>query len=206
MPQRSAPAGSCTGAGSRDLRRRRSPFSLRPRRSAQPAGAHRNPRPRCDPSTPRTNGIAFLAGFLLGTADRHRRPGPRPGRHRSTRVSRHHQGAGGVAPRHRTVDHGTPGTSLTSHPWRKRVRGGAILAGLHHVGSGATLSMAGLLGFGGPKRLVLTLLAMASISEVDLGALEGPRADRSLHRHRHGARLVAWHRRRRREACCLPHG
>ncbi len=32
--------------------------------------------------------------------------------------------------------------------------------------------MAGLLGFGGPKRLILTLLAMASISDVDLGAVE----------------------------------
>jgi hypothetical protein len=32
--------------------------------------------------------------------------------------------------------------------------------------------MAGLLGFGGPKRLVLTLLAMASVSEADLGDVE----------------------------------
>ena len=45
----------------------------------------------------------------------------------------------------------------------------AILAGLERVGPGAAVSMAGLLGFGGPKRLVLTLLAMASISEADLG-------------------------------------
>ena len=45
----------------------------------------------------------------------------------------------------------------------------AILAGLGHVGPAAAFSMAGLLGFGGPKRLVLTFLAMASVSEADLG-------------------------------------
>ena len=38
--------------------------------------------------------------------------------------------------------------------------GSAILAGLGHVGPAAAFSMAGLLGFGGPKRLVLTFLAM----------------------------------------------
>jgi hypothetical protein len=32
--------------------------------------------------------------------------------------------------------------------------------------------MAGLLGFGGPKRLVLTFLAMASVSEANLGDVE----------------------------------
>ena len=48
-------------------------------------------------------------------------------------------------------------------------RGKAILAGLAHVGPAAAFSMAGLLGFGGPKRLVLTLLAMASVSEATIG-------------------------------------
>ena len=48
-------------------------------------------------------------------------------------------------------------------------RGKAILAGLGHVGPAAAFSMAGLLGFGGPKRLVLTLLAMASVSEATIG-------------------------------------
>jgi hypothetical protein len=47
-------------------------------------------------------------------------------------------------------------------------RGGAILAGLAHVGPAAAFSMAGLLGFGGPKRLVLTFLAMAVVSEATL--------------------------------------
>jgi hypothetical protein len=48
-------------------------------------------------------------------------------------------------------------------------RGGAILAGLGRVKPAAAFSMAGLLGFGGPKRLVLTFLAMGSVSEADVG-------------------------------------
>jgi hypothetical protein len=51
-------------------------------------------------------------------------------------------------------------------------RGGALLAGLSRVGPAAALSMAGFLGFGGPKRLVLTFLAMASVSEAGLGDVE----------------------------------
>jgi hypothetical protein len=43
-------------------------------------------------------------------------------------------------------------------------RGSAIMASLRHVRPAAALSMAGLLGFGGPKRLLLTLLAMASVT------------------------------------------
>ena len=48
-------------------------------------------------------------------------------------------------------------------------RSEAILAGLAHVKPAAALSMAALLGFGGPKRLLLTLLAMAAVTEADLG-------------------------------------
>ena len=51
-------------------------------------------------------------------------------------------------------------------------RGGTILARLRHVRAGTALTMAGVLGFGGPKRLLLTLLAMASISEAGLGDIE----------------------------------
>ena len=40
----------------------------------------------------------------------------------------------------------------------------AIMSGLRSVRPAAACSMAGLLGFGGPKRLLLTLLAMASVS------------------------------------------
>jgi hypothetical protein len=43
------------------------------------------------------------------------------------------------------------------------------MAGLANVRPAAAFSMAGLLGFGGPKRLVLTFLAMASISDAGLG-------------------------------------
>lgn len=54
-------------------------------------------------------------------------------------------------------------------PENESSRAGAILTGLSHVGPAAAFSMAGLLGFGGPKRLLLTLLAMGSISEATYG-------------------------------------
>jgi hypothetical protein len=43
---------------------------------------------------------------------------------------------------------------------------------LSHVRPGALFSVGGLLGFGGPKRLVLTFLAMASLSRADLRSVE----------------------------------
>jgi threonine/homoserine/homoserine lactone efflux protein len=46
----------------------------------------------------------------------------------------------------------------------KSGRGTAIMAGLHETGPAAAFSMAALLGFGGPKRLLFTLLAMTAIS------------------------------------------
>ena len=45
----------------------------------------------------------------------------------------------------------------------------AILEGLDKVRPAAAFSIAALLGFGGPKRLVFTFLAMASISEASIG-------------------------------------
>jgi Sap, sulfolipid-1-addressing protein len=48
-------------------------------------------------------------------------------------------------------------------------RAAAILAGLEHVGPGAAFWMAGLLGFGGPKRLLVTFLAMAAVSADAVG-------------------------------------
>jgi hypothetical protein len=45
----------------------------------------------------------------------------------------------------------------------------AIMASLRHVQPAAACSMAGLLGFGGPKRLVLTLLAMAWVNSAGHG-------------------------------------
>ena len=55
-------------------------------------------------------------------------------------------------------------------------RGPAIMAGLHEMGPAAAFSTAALLGFGGPKRLLFTLLAMTAIS----GAGDGPVADTTL--------------------------
>ena len=62
--------------------------------------------------------------------------------------------------------------------------------GSPNVRPAAAFSMAGLLGFGGPKRLVLTFLAMATVSEA--GRRHRRRhAGHRLHRDRHRARLGA---------------
>ena len=122
---------------------------------------------------PRTNGVAFLAGFLFGTAVACAL-GLKLGQ---AAVDRPDSSATikalaalfiGIA----LLVAGLRARRSPPRPPAETSRGGAILAGLGHVGPGAALSMAGLLGFGGPKRLILTLLAMASISDVGLGALE----------------------------------
>jgi hypothetical protein len=120
---------------------------------------------------PRRNGVAFLSGLLLGTCI----------------------GCGlglffGNAAVEGIDSHGTIEGVLTlilglvllliglraqhSSP-RAEIEGSsrasAILAGLHNVRPAAAFSIAGLLGLGGPKRLVLTFLAMASISEAGIG-------------------------------------
>jgi hypothetical protein len=118
---------------------------------------------------PRTNGIAFLSGFLLGTTIA--------------------CGLGlvlGQAAVDRLDSHETVEVVLTlllgvmllavglrarhapPRPEAGGSRARAILAGLGNVRPAAAFSMAGLLGFGGPKRLVLTFLAMASVSEASL--------------------------------------
>ena len=119
---------------------------------------------------PRTNGIAFLSGFLLGTT-----------------VA---CGLGlllGQAAVERLDSHDTVESVLTlllgvallavglrvrwtpPQPDAGGSRASAILTGLGDVRPAAAFSMAGLLGFGGPKRLVLTFLAMGSVSEASLG-------------------------------------
>lgn len=119
---------------------------------------------------PRTNAVAFLTGFLLGTV-----------------IACGLGLALGQAAVDRLDSHETLRAALTfllglallavglrarREPPRTEARGSratAILAGIRDVGPAATFSMAGLLGFGGPKRLLLTFLAMASATAAGLG-------------------------------------
>jgi len=122
---------------------------------------------------PRTNGIAFLSGFLLGTTIACGL-GLLLGQAAVARLDSHETVeevltlllgvallAVGLRARH-TPPRAEAGGSRAS----------AILAGLGNVRPAAAFSMAGLLGFGGPKRLVLTFLAMASVSEASLRDVE----------------------------------
>jgi len=119
---------------------------------------------------PRTNGIAFLSGFLLGTTLACI-VGLIVGQAAVDKLDSHEHVeevltlllgllliAAGLRARQAPV-----------RPESEGGRGKAILAGLGHVGPAAAFSMAGLLGFGGPKRLVLTLLAMGTVSEASIG-------------------------------------
>lgn len=119
---------------------------------------------------PRTNGIAFLSGFLVGTV-------------LACVVGL----ALGQAAVDRLDSHGTVEAVLTlllggaliavglearqrsPRPQTEGGRASAILAGLGNVRPAAAFSTAGLLGFGGPKRLVLTVLAMASVTGAGVG-------------------------------------
>lgn len=122
---------------------------------------------------PRSNGIAFASGFLLGGMIA--------------------CGAGlllGSASVSRLDNQGTVQQTLglvagivlvvlglwerRRPPGGKRASGraGAILERLSRVRPGEALASATVLGFGGPKRLVLTLLAMAAISTADRGLVE----------------------------------
>ena len=118
---------------------------------------------------PRRNGIAFLSGFVIGTAiacvvglvlgdafverlDAH-----------DTFKSVVTLGLGLVL-----IAVGLQARHAPPQPEARSSRAAAILATLGNVGPAATFSMAGLLGFGGPKRLVLTLLAMTAVSQASL--------------------------------------
>jgi Sap, sulfolipid-1-addressing protein len=122
---------------------------------------------------PRTNGIAFLSGFLLGTAIASGL-GLVLGQAAVERLDSHETLEAVLALLLGIVlvtvglraRHASPG------PEPEGSRASAILAGLGNVRPAAAFTMAGLLGFGGPKRLVLTFLAMASISEASLGDVE----------------------------------
>jgi hypothetical protein len=122
---------------------------------------------------PRTNGIAFLSGFLLGTTIASGL-GLVLGQAAVERLDSHETVEGalvlllGIALL--TVGLRAWHASPRSEP--EGSRASAILAGLGNVRPAAAFSMAGLLGFGGPKRLLLTFLAMASVSEASLGDIE----------------------------------
>jgi hypothetical protein len=119
----------------------------------------------------RTNGIAYLTGFVLGTAIACI-IGLVLGQAAADRLNSHETIDGlfalliGVA----LVVVALGGRRGPMRPETETGRAAAILAGLEHVGPGAAFSMAGLLGFGGPKRLLLTFLAMAAVSEDAVGA------------------------------------
>ncbi|MFC5177641.1 GAP family protein [Nocardioides taihuensis] len=115
---------------------------------------------------PRRSGVAFLTGFLFGTLLACL-VALVVGQTFVDRMDAHDEVRAGltvalglalvvVGLRARS---GAGGTDVTGSS-----RATAILAGLGNVGPAATFSMAGLLGFGGPKRLVLTFLAMGTVT------------------------------------------
>ena len=121
---------------------------------------------------PRTNGIAFLIGFVFGTA---------LACILGLIVG---QAAVDALSSHDTVEDLLTlalGLVLLFFGWRAHRREEplvpetsssrvtAIMSGLRNVRPAAACSMAGLLGFGGPKRLLLTLLAMGAVSSADVG-------------------------------------
>jgi len=119
---------------------------------------------------PRTNGIAFLSGFVFGTVVACGL-GLAVGQAAVSRFDSHEtfkavitMGLGlallvvGLRTRR-------PGPA---RPEARSTRAAAILDGLSNVGPAASSSMAGLLGFGGPKRLLLTFIAMASVTDAGL--------------------------------------
>jgi hypothetical protein len=122
---------------------------------------------------PRTNGIAFLLGFVFGTVLACA-VGLILGEAAVEHLDSHDTvealvtlvlglGLVGVG----LTGRGAPPPAPDVEPGSSRVA--TILASLRHVRPAAACSMAGLLGFGGPKRLVLTLLAMAWVNSAGHG-------------------------------------
>jgi hypothetical protein len=118
---------------------------------------------------PRTNAIAFLSGFLVGTVIACG-IGLAVGQAAVDRLDSHQELEAGLTLLLGLVLIAVGLRARYAAP-RAQPRGSratAILAGLHNVGPAATFSMAGLLGFGGPKRLLLTFLAMSAASQAAL--------------------------------------
>ena len=119
---------------------------------------------------PRTNGIAFLSGFLLGTTIACGL-GLVLGQAVVEEFDSHDTIEGvvtlflGVA----LLVVGLRARRVPSRPEADGGRASALLERLGSVRPRQAFSVAGLLGFGGPKRLVLTFLAMASVSEASFG-------------------------------------
>jgi Sap, sulfolipid-1-addressing protein len=120
---------------------------------------------------PRRNGIAFLAGILLGTCIACGL-GLLVGKATVEQIDSHERIEGAVALLLGLVLLVIGLRARRSSPRPESEEGSrasAILAGLRNVRPAAAFSMAVLLGLGGPKRLVFTFLAMASISEGGIG-------------------------------------
>ena len=119
---------------------------------------------------PRTNGIAFLSGFLLGTVLACG-VGLLLGQAAADHLDAHDtiEGVLTLALGVVLIAVGLNARHRSPRPQAEGGRASAILAGLGNIRPAAAFSMAGLLGFGGPKRLVLTLLAMATVTEAGVG-------------------------------------
>jgi hypothetical protein len=115
---------------------------------------------------PRTNAIAFLSGFTIGTTIACGL-GLAVGQTTADRLDSHATLRALVTLLFGLVliVVGLRARHAATPPTERGSRATAIFAGLHNVGPAATLSMAGLLGFGGPKRLLLTFLAMAAATD-----------------------------------------
>jgi Sap, sulfolipid-1-addressing protein len=115
---------------------------------------------------PRTNGIAFLIGFVLGTVLACG-VGLVLGQAAADHLDSHDtiEGVLTLALGVVLIAVGLNARHRSPRPQAEGGRASAILAGLGNIRPAAAFSMAGLLGFGGPKRLVLTLLAMATVTE-----------------------------------------
>ena len=118
----------------------------------------------------RTNSIVFLIGFIIGTTLA-AVLGLLLGQVAVERFGAHEtiEGALVLLVGLALVGAGLAELRSPRPPGSATGRESAVLKRLEHVGPGAALTIAGLLGFGGPKRLILAFLAMASVSEADLG-------------------------------------